>query len=65
MDVLSVESHSRSEQDWYAVTVAVDVLAFLYVVVFYQVSQPRLPKCLFCLPKLPTVMNLKRIESIE
>lgn len=37
MKILTVESHSRSEQDWYAATVALDVLAFLYVVIFFQV----------------------------
>lgn len=32
------ESHSRVEQDWYAATVAVDLLAFLYTALFYQAS---------------------------
>lgn len=34
----STESHSRLEQDWYAATVAVDLLAFLYTALFYQAS---------------------------
>ena len=38
IEILAVESHSRSEQDWYAATVALDVVAFLYVVIFYQAS---------------------------
>lgn len=37
MSVSHVEYHSQNEQDWYAATIAVDVLAFLYVVIFYQV----------------------------
>lgn len=38
LQVTCVECHSHSEQDWYAVTVAVDMLAFLYTILFYQVS---------------------------
>ncbi|KAK9824077.1 hypothetical protein WJX72_007565 [[Myrmecia] bisecta] len=34
--IIDVEWHSRPEQDWYAATLAVDTLAFLYVVLFYQ-----------------------------
>ena len=33
----SVEWHSRIEKDWYAATVFVDLLTFIYVAVFYQV----------------------------
>lgn len=45
LDILAVESHSRLEQDWYAATVALDVVAFLYVVIFYQART--LPRLLF------------------
>ena len=34
----SVEWHSRIEKDWYAATVFVDLLTFVYVAFFYQVS---------------------------
>ena len=34
----SVEWHSRIEKDWYAATVFVDLLTFVYVALFYQVS---------------------------
>lgn len=33
----SVEWHSRIEKDWYAATVFVDLLTFIYVAFFYQV----------------------------
>ena len=33
----SVEWHSRIEKDWYAATVFVDLLTFVYVALFYQV----------------------------
>ena len=33
----SVEWHSRIEKDWYAATVFVDLLTFVYVAFFYQV----------------------------
>ena len=36
----SVEWHSRIEKDWYAATVFVDLLTFIYVAVFYQVHHP-------------------------
>jgi len=32
-----VEWHSRIEKDWYAATVFVDLLTFVYVAFFYQV----------------------------
>ena len=35
--VCGAEAHSRRQQDYYAATVAVDVLSFLYVVINYQV----------------------------
>lgn len=35
--VLGAEWHSRVEQDWYAVNVAVDLVTFVYVALFYQV----------------------------
>ncbi len=37
LETLDVECHSRAEQDWYAATVSIDVLVFLWVVFFYQV----------------------------
>ena len=40
LQIVGVEPHSRAEQDWYAATVAVDVLAFLYAVLFYQARHP-------------------------
>ena len=33
-----VEWHGRIEQDWYAATALVDLLSFIYVAIFYQVS---------------------------
>ena len=33
----TVEWHSRIEKDWYAATVFVDLLTFIYVAIFYQV----------------------------
>lgn len=35
--VAGAESHAQMEQDWYMLTVAADLLAFLYVALFYQV----------------------------
>ncbi len=35
----SVEPHAHMEQDWYLLTVAADLLAFLYVALFYQVCR--------------------------
>ena len=35
--IVDAEWHSRIEQDWYAATVAVDLFAFIYVALFYQV----------------------------
>ncbi len=35
--IVDAEWHSRIEQDWYAATVAVDLFAFVYVALFYQV----------------------------
>ena len=52
LQIVGVEPHSRAEQDWYAATVAVDVLAFLYAVLFYQARRPSPPpfrKSLFLL----------------
>lgn len=46
LQILDVECHSRAEQDWYAATVSVDVLVFLWVVFFYQVSTRVLPPIL-------------------
>ena len=37
IEIESVEWHSRIEKDWYAATVFVDLLTFIYVAVFYQV----------------------------
>lgn len=37
LHIESVEWHSRIEQDWYAATVTIDLLAFLYAGLFYQV----------------------------
>ncbi|KAK9858804.1 hypothetical protein WJX84_000839, partial [Apatococcus fuscideae] len=34
--IVSVEAFSRPEEDWYAATVLVDLLAFLYTVIRYQ-----------------------------
>lgn len=39
LQVVGAESHAQMEQDWYMLTVAADLLAFLYVALFYQVSQ--------------------------
>ena len=38
ISIEGVEWHSRIENDWYAVTVFVDLLTFIYVAFFYQVS---------------------------
>ena len=38
ISIEDVEWHSRIENDWYAVTVFVDLLTFIYVAFFYQVS---------------------------
>ena len=35
--IRGVEWHSHIEADWYAATVAVDILVFVYVALFYQV----------------------------
>jgi hypothetical protein len=35
--VEGAESHAQMEQDWYMLTVAADLLAFLYAALFYQV----------------------------
>jgi hypothetical protein len=43
LEILDVECHSRAEHDWYAATVSVDVLVFLWVVFFYQVNIMVLP----------------------
>lgn len=37
LDVRDVVWHSRQENDWYAATVTIDCLAFLYIAVLYQV----------------------------
>lgn len=39
LNIADVEWHSRIEQDWYAATVAIDLLAFLYAALFYQVRR--------------------------
>ena len=42
MTIMNIEFHSQNEQDWYAATIAVDILAFLYVLyilIFYQARQ--------------------------
>ena len=36
--IRGVEWHSHIEADWYAATVAVDILVFVYVALFYQVQ---------------------------
>lgn len=38
ISIVGVEWHSRIEKDWYAVTVFVDLLTFIYVAFFYQAS---------------------------
>lgn len=38
LTVEEVEWHGRIEQDWYAATALVDLLSFIYVAVFYQVT---------------------------
>ena len=38
ISIEGVEWHSRIEKDWYAVTVFVDLLTFIYVAFFYQAS---------------------------
>lgn len=38
LTIEDVEWHGRIEQDWYAATALVDLLSFIYVAVFYQVS---------------------------
>lgn len=43
LKVYGAEAHSRRQQDYYAATVAVDVLSFLYVAVNYQVRNMRIP----------------------
>lgn len=37
ISIEGVEWHSRIEKDWYAATVFVDLLTFIYVALFYQV----------------------------
>ena len=39
LSVCGAEAHSRRQQDYYAATVAVDVLSFLYVAINYQVHR--------------------------
>ena len=41
LSVCGAEAHSRRQQDYYAATVAVDVLSFLYVAINYQVRGKR------------------------
>ena len=36
LQIVRVDWHSRIEQDWYAATFAADLLAFIYVICFYQ-----------------------------
>lgn len=36
--IIAAEAHSRPEEDWYAATVFVDLIAFVYTVVRYQVT---------------------------
>lgn len=43
LDVRDVVWHSRQENDWYAATVTVDCLAFLYVAFLYQVRRNFFP----------------------
>lgn len=38
LTIEDVEWHGRIEQDWYAATALVDLLSFIYVAIFYQVS---------------------------
>lgn len=34
--VLAAEHHSRQSRDWYAITAAIDFVAFIYVALFYN-----------------------------
>lgn len=44
--IIAAEAHSRPEEDWYAATVFVDLIAFVYTVVRYQVTvQPCAASC--------------------
>ena len=43
--VCGAEAHSRRQQDYYAATVAVDVLSFLYVAINYQARQRGTSSC--------------------
>ena len=36
--IIAAEAHSRPEEDWYAATVFIDLVAFAYTVVRYQVK---------------------------
>jgi hypothetical protein len=38
LQVEGAKSHAQMEQDWYMLTVAADLLAFLYAAMFYQVG---------------------------
>lgn len=40
--ITSVESYSQAPRDFYAATACVDLLSFVYAVLFYQVPPPRL-----------------------
>lgn len=35
--VVRAEAHAHQEADWYLLTVTADLLAFVYVALFYQV----------------------------
>lgn len=58
--VCGAEAHSRRQQDYYAATVAVDVLSFLYVAINYQVRQrgaPRMAVCVTTINQMPALAH--------
>ena len=67
----SVEWHSRIEKDWYAATVFVDLLTFVYVALFYQVSPLQLRLTIkidwlmpgIALQAVPHAMSCARLQA--
>ena len=60
LSVCGAEAHSRRQQDYYAATVAVDVLSFLYVAINYQVrgrGAPQVAVCVTTTGQMPALFH--------